>query len=336
MKKKSVLDKIINYLNKQTHENVVSLYLNGYNGNNILVRFDYVKSMSAFKIVWIDLNYVDVKKFEQYINMQIVTKYLATKLTNIVDSMKAEQLDCFDEDIWGDRVELYINSRNGMINYNFDRFLPKEWNFLADILVIIFSYLPRNMEVFLNEMFGKLDNLEEAYNSKKPVRIDMFDDESVSKYFKPIIINRGKKYYEQDRVLFLDKIDKKYVALVEGTKPHVVLIEEINDDFTVMICNCEYNGFCKHTYAVIEAIRNNDIKKFYKVKRNNNKSLLENITNIDYELSVGVADGDILLITNDGQILREPILDKGKSKFKVIEDDDNLSLSKYISDLEEK
>ena len=121
MKKKSILDKMINYLNKQTHENVVSIYLNGYNGNNILVRFDYVRNMSAFKIVWIDLNYVDVKKFEQYISMQIVTKYLAVKLANIVDSLQPEALTSFDDNILGDRVEIFINSKNGKVNYSFDQ-----------------------------------------------------------------------------------------------------------------------------------------------------------------------------------------------------------------------
>ena len=333
MKKRTIVDTISKYLTKQNHQNVVTILFDGYNGNDILVRFDFVKSMSAFKIVWIDLNYIDRKRFEQYINMQIVTKFLSTRLVEIVDNIHEPSGEIYNDNILGDRVNIFINSKNGMFNYNFDRFLPSEWQFLADLLVIIFSYLPRNMDCFLNEMFGKLDGLEESFNAKKPVKINIKDKESIKKYFKPVIINRGKKYFEEGKVLFLDKIGNRYIGLVEGTRPYAVIVDMINDEYVLLWCNCEYNGFCKHTYALIEAINHGFIRKFYKVKRVNEKSILENITNVSYDLSIGVNGKNIILITNEGELIAEPIKANGKFRFEIIEDDDDLSLSKYFDEM---
>ncbi len=330
---KSIVDKITKYLTKQNHQNVFTIFLNGYNNNDILVRFDFVKSMSAFKVVWIDLNYIDKKKFEQYINMQIMTKFLANRLIDIVDNINTPSGEEYNDNILGDRVNIYINSKNGMFNYNFDRFLPEKWKFLADLLVIIFSYLPRNMECFLNEMFGKLDNLEDAYNSKKPVKINIKSKSDLKKYFKPVIMDRGKKYFEDGKVLFLDKIDNRYIALVEGSRPYAVIVDQVNDDYVLLWCNCQYKGFCKHVYAVIEAINNGFSRKFYKVRRVNEKSILENITNVSYELSIGVNEKNIILLTNDGELISEPIMSKGKCRFEIIEDDDDLGLSKYFEEM---
>ena len=330
---KKVIDKVIKYLEKQGHDNLISVYLDGYNGNDILIRFDYVKDISAFKILWIDLNYLDVKKYNQYINMQIVTKFLVGRLLEIIENIRIKEGSYLNDDILGDRVSVIINKNKKAYTYTFDRFLPDEWYPLADILVILFSYLPRSMDCFLNEMFGKLDGLEESFNSKKPVKVNINDEESLKKYFKPVIINRGKKYFEQGKVLFLDKIENRYIAFIEGTKPYVVIVDIIDDNYVFFWCNCEYNGFCKHTYAVIEAIKHNFVRKFYKVRRVNEKTLLENLSNAQYELSIGVSDKNILLLTNDGKIISEPLMKNNKLRFEVIEDDDEMSLSNYINEL---
>ena len=58
--KKSSFDKINDYLVKKGHELVFSIYLADYNGNNIYIRFDYVPKIAVYKIVWVDLNFLNV------------------------------------------------------------------------------------------------------------------------------------------------------------------------------------------------------------------------------------------------------------------------------------
>lgn len=52
-KNKSIFDKINEYLLKKGHELVMSIYLSNYNNNNIYIRFDYIKKLSVYKIVWL-------------------------------------------------------------------------------------------------------------------------------------------------------------------------------------------------------------------------------------------------------------------------------------------
>ena len=59
--KKNIFEKINSFLHKKGHEIVMSLYLDGYNGNQIYIRVDYVRKLSVYKVVWVDLNYIDEK-----------------------------------------------------------------------------------------------------------------------------------------------------------------------------------------------------------------------------------------------------------------------------------
>lgn len=332
LKKKSVFDKINDYLTKKGHELCMSIYLNNYNNNNIYVRLDYVDKLSVYKIVWVDLNFFDESHIEDYINSQMMTKFLATKLVAKLTKEEYENRYDFNDDIIGDRVEILTYFKNPH-EYIFDRFLPLGWDFLIDPLAMVFSYLPRGMEIFLNEIFGKFDHLEENYNYLKPVKFDLLNDD-FSKLFKPQIIERGEKYFTSGKVSFLEKIENKYIAIVDGTNPYVVVIDLVDDEHILVWCNCKYNTFCKHIYAVIRAIREEKFNSFYKVRYvGKAETLLEKVTIGNFYLCFGVEDNKLLLVTAEGNVFPANIMHKNKCVFEVIEDDDDCSLSKYIEEV---
>ena len=66
------------------------------------------------------------------------------------------------------QVVTYLNDNPK--EYVFDRFLPLEWEPFIDLFAIVFSYLPRGMEVFLHEIFAKFDGAEERFNCLKPFK----------------------------------------------------------------------------------------------------------------------------------------------------------------------
>lgn len=334
-KKKVIFDKINDYLIKKGHEMCMSIYLNNYNGNNIYIRFDYVKKMSVYKVVWIDLNFFNEGRMEDYINSQMMTKFLAMKLVNKLTKEEHESCYDFNNDIIGDRVEVltYFNEPR---EYVFDRFLPLGWDFLIDPLAMIFSYLPRGMEVFLNEIFGKYDHLEERYNYLKPVKFDLLHDD-FKKLFKEQIIEKGEKYFTGGKVSFLEKIENKYTAIVDGTVPYLVVLECVSDSHVLMWCNCKYPTFCKHIYAVIRAIREKKFNNFYKVRYvGSAQTLLDKVTVGNFYLCFGVEGDKLLLVTSEGNIFPANIMHKNKCVFEVIEDDDECSLSKYLEEVKEK
>ena len=135
--------------------------------------------------------------------MQIVTSLLANRFMDFIYAIDLESGTSFNDRIIGDRVEIvnYAKDSKKFTSYVFDRFLPLEWKCLVDPLAIIFSYLPRSMECFLNEIFAKLDGVEESFNYVKPVKFDILNDD-VKDIFKPAIIARGNKYYLDNKVVF--------------------------------------------------------------------------------------------------------------------------------------
>lgn len=332
--KKNIINIIDNYLTRNGHEKVFTINLNNYNCNNIYIRFDYVKTIKAYKIVWVDLKFVNKRNIKDYINMQIVTSLLANRFMDFVCAIDMESECKYNDKIIGDRVEVvnYAIGNGASHLYVFDRFLPLEWKCLVDPFAIIFSYLPRSMEVFLNEIFGKLDGLEESFNYVKPVKFNLLKDD-VKDLFKPAVIARGNKYYLDEKVVFLEKVNDKYLAIVEGEYPYLVILHIIDDEHVVMWCNCKHKGYCKHTYAALLALRNNKLKPFYKVKHivNSDETLLEKVVDGGFNLCFGVEEDNLLLISNDGGILVEPIVKDGRVVFEVLEDDDELSLSDYIN-----
>ena len=331
--KKSVFDKIENHLKKKGHQLCMSIFLSNYNGNNIYVRFDYVPKYSVYKIVWFDFNFFDEKHIEDYINIQTVTKILSMRLVNLMTKQEYVSDYAFNEKIMGDRVEILSYFKDKVYEFVFDRFLPLEWKFLIDPLAIIFSYLPRSMEVFLNEIFGKFDGLESNYNYRKPIKFDLMNGD-LEELFRMSAITVGNKYYQSEAVSFLEKIDNKYYAIVDERRPYLVVITELKDGSILFKCGCKTDNYCKHLYAVILAIRNKKFKKFYKVKYiGREETMLEKVTLGNFYLCFGVDDEKLLIISGDEIVIPVDVMHNGKKAFEVIEDDDNLSLSKIIDEI---
>lgn len=336
---KSVFDKINEYLMKRGHELVMSIYLNNYNGNNIYIRLDFIKRLSVYKIVWVDLNFFNEKKIEDYINMQMLTKFLSLKIVERMMSIEHKGGFVDNDKIIGDRVEILTYFTNNQKEFVFDRFLPVEWEFLIDPLALIFSYLPRSMEVFLNEMFGKFDGTEEKYNYLKPIKFNLFDDD-LNSIFKKHVITRGEKYFEEGKVKFLEKVeDKRYLAIVENEEdiPYLVVLNQVSDEHVLMWCNCKCDFYCKHIYAVLKALRADKFNNFYKVKYiGREETLLEKVTTSNFQLCFGIEEDKLLLISSDGSIYPADIVQKGRVVFEVIEDDDECSLSNKIAEYKRK
>ena len=192
-KKKNSFDIINNYLTKKGHDLIMSIYFENYNEYNIYIRFDYVKTVQAYKICWFDLNFIDYKHLDNYINIQTMTKNFGLKLDRVLGGINLQSDYLENLDILGDRVEILFQNKYGLNEYVFSRFLPKQWRQLADALVLTFAYLPRGMENILEELLGSLSDSEEYYNSLKPIKFNLFKT-PLEEVFRKDVITRGEKY----------------------------------------------------------------------------------------------------------------------------------------------
>lgn len=335
-KNKSVFDVINDYLIKKGHRLLMSIFLSEYNGNNIYIRFDFLPKLSVYKIVWVDINFFDEKHIDDFINMQMITKFVSISLVEKMMAVDYESDFITNEDIVGDRVEILSYFNDTAKEYVFDRFLPLEWEKLIEPLVLVFSYLPRGMDVFLNEMLGKFDGTEEKYNYSKPVKFDLLKGD-LAGIFRPISLEGGAKLYEDGKVTFLEKVGNRYFALVKDRGSHFIVLDQVDPEHALVTCDCNLDYHCKHACAALLALRDKKFNNFYKVKFINDKaSSFEVATLGQYFMSYGIEKDQMMIVVPEGAVFPVDIIQDGKCVFEVIEDDDDLTLSKKLKEFQKK
>jgi len=313
------------YFNKQNL--LLEIYLLNYETYNLYIRIDYIKKINTYKLSWFDLDLINDKVVEKYISSEYLSesiiKHLIYLLENKENNYHEEQ----------EKNTVIFNAYfNEGYHYQFTRFIPKQLLFLGEIFAIIFDNLPRKLENFLYELHAEIMGTRSRYEYQDEIIFDLYHD-NLNKIFSKKIIERGEIYYKEGKVKFLEKIEDKYYAVVSGTEKYLTVIK-YNEQLKEMLlyCTCPCKFYCKHIYALIKSIRNNDEHKFYKVLYiNKNENILENITNSKYLLCSGVVEDYLEIINRYGEIELVPLLDDNNNlNFKVLEDDENNTLTKEI------
>ena len=220
----------------------------------------------------------------------------------------------------------------------FYKYIPKKISFLSDLIIIIFNSLPRKLEPFLLELHAELNNTTSKYEYTKEFSFDLFNDD-LAALFEYQIYQRGQKYYNENKVKFLEKLDIRYFAVVEGQELYVVIVDyNPEEKKTKVYCSCPCEFYCKHICAVITSIRNNKYNKFYKVTyKNPNADMLDRMMNFQFYFCLGTIEEYLIIINNQGLIEYAPILNENKKNYwGVLEDDQNDTLTKEIKKITKK
>ena len=315
----------------QKNKLILDLQLYYYDGYNIYIRIDYIKKLKIYRLSWFDLDDLSYYSIEQIESYTYLTKDM---IDSIIDFLKNKEGDNDDIKLEEDQVILKVYPNN--LTYTFNKYIPKNWAFLARIFIMIFNNMPRNYQELLFKLHAELMNDVTRYEYKKEFNFDLFNDD-INKIFAFQIIERGKNYYEENKVKFLEKIDEeRFFAVVEGTDNYLVVIKYNDENKKMQVyCSCPCEFYCKHIYAVILAIRNSNFKRFYKIYyKNPNVSLMERVANYDYQLCMGIIEKNFLIVNNDGEIELIPIFDSnGKCNWQVLEDDEDMSLTRLLQDI---
>lgn len=99
--------------------------------------------------------------------------------------------------------------------------------------------------------------------------------------FSNVVVSRGEEYYEDGKVSEVTKLGDLFVSEVCGTEDYTVRIV-INDEETLMSCDCPYEDNCKHEFATLLAIQNGnyteeELKPFVKENRLTVEELIKKI-----------------------------------------------------------
>lgn len=318
----------------------LELILFNYSGYYIYVRIDYLKKTKSYKLSWFDLDKVLDNNIDKYSSFEYMEDNIINDISfifNNYDCDLEEKRSLNDEDL----VTLKANIKtkvNKMIDVEFNRYLPRDLRVLDSLFIIIFRYLPKRLDSFLEEIFASIYN-NSTYDYRREIDLDLFNDD-IDDIFSYNITKRGLDYYENDKVLYLEKVDDRYFSVVEGSKKYVVVIKYNEEKKKMSVyCSCPCDFYCKHIYAVILSIRNNELKRFCKVMfKDKSKNLLERMLDYDYFLCLDVVDDKYLeIINNKGDIELVPIFDsEGMEQFDILEDTDEFLITNKIRKIIDK
>jgi len=307
------------------------LYLENYHTFYIYIRLDYYKKLKCYRISWIDLAHISKNNIDSVISYEYLPLEAFEQFKNIIKNIHINNYDEVNGENNVVTVNNYINDNK--FNFHFNRYIPKEISQLFNALIVLFDNLPIKLNGFLQEMAAEINGNKNKYEYRESFNFDLFNDDLES-VFEYQIIERGEKYFEENRVFFLEKIKDEYFAVVGGEELYVINIayDEINKIIkTYCSCPCEF--LCKHLVAVILAIRNNRFRNFYKLTHKGN--LLDKVMNFNFLLSIGIDDqGNNYLIIEDGLIKLLSIKNKdGLSEWEVLEDDDKNTITNRLKEI---
>lgn len=318
----------------------LELILFNYSGYYIYVRIDYLKKTKSYKLSWFDLDKVLDNNIDKYSSFEYMEDNIINDISfifNNYDCDLEEKRSLNDEDL----VTLKANIKtkvNKMIDVEFNRYLPRDLRVLDSLFIIIFRYLPKRLDSFLEEIFASIYN-NSTYDYRREIDLDLFNDD-IDDIFSYNITKRGLDYYENDKVLYLEKVDDRYFGVVLGNEKYVTVIRYNEEKKKLSVyCSCPCDFYCKHIYAVILSIRNNKFKRFCKVMfKDKSKNLLERMLDYDYFLCLDVVDDKYLeIINNKGDIELVPIFDsEGMEQFDILEDTDEFLITNKIRKIIDK
>lgn len=332
------IDRIRKYFKRD--KMFLELILFNYSNYYLYIRIDYLNKTKSYKLSWFDLDKVLDNNIEKYVSSEYIEDTVIKDLTfiysnydyNLVDSRKLSEEDLV---ILRANIGTKISDK---IDIEFNRYLPIDLKVLESLFIIIFRYLPKRLDDFMNEILGSITYSYFKYDYRREFDFDLFNG-NLDSIFSETISDRGKDYYVNNKVLYLEKVDDRYFSIVEGNKKYVVVIKynEENKKMSVY-CSCPCDFYCKHIYAVILSIRNNELKRFCKVMfRDKNKNILESMLDYDYFLCLDVIDEYLEIINNKGDIELVPIFDsEGFEQFDILEDTDEFLITNKIKKIKDK
>ncbi|MGM9876820.1 MAG: SWIM zinc finger domain-containing protein [Bacilli bacterium] len=323
------------YYKKQSE--FLSLSLINYEKYNLYICINEIRKNECYRLSWFDLDSINDKDIDKHLSCEYIQIETINMIKNDFSKMSVDS-QYHDEFLTEEDTVILnaniITEKSNSINVAFKKYLPKQLAHLANLIIFVFRNMPKKYEGFLFEILAKLTDTTEKYEYKREFDFDLFNDD-IDRLFSFQICQRGKKYYDEGKIKFLEKIDDRYFSIVEGTEKYLTIIKYNEEKKKMQVyCSCPCEFYCKHMYSVILAIRNEKFNRFYKIMyKNPNKNLLERIMDFDYMLCLGVVEQNLEIINNYGEIELVPILDvNNKCNWEVLEDSEDEKLLKQIKD----
>ena len=195
------LNKKINLINKMLKKKketpIVELKITNYNNSNFYLALVYTNVIDKFKVLYIPLDVVDNNKIEEYSCYQFIE---VKSVIYIIDQIKKGILKYKDKSARDKRnknitsydieIDTYIN--NEVVDFHMTRYLPKEWKFFFETIVMLFEHAPNIMSELATELLSVVMNTNEVIDYQASLNCDL-NKSDLTRYFPSLRNEKERK-----------------------------------------------------------------------------------------------------------------------------------------------
>ena len=304
------ISRINNYLKKRKETKVLELKIKDYNNSNFYLALVFNKKIEKFKVLYIPLDVVESSDISEYCCYQFMEVKSVLYLTDTIKKNlpKYEELkkrDLRRKKIENFQIEIDVYLDNKQYDFYMTRYLPKEWEFFFETIVMLFEHAPNIMSELATEILSVAMNTNEEVKYQRSLKCNVLEEE-MDLYFSSL---KGKK----ERIDYLERINGKYYAIV---KNHLFIIEYLYGSKILNIyCDNEELTYNYMTYQIINEIKKHNEKSFYKIT-------IEDAQERKNYLCLGTTKKGIKVI-KENKLTTLPFQELKKDKIKIIEDKNN-------------
>lgn len=248
------IKRIHSYLESSNLEVIVELTLEKYQGGDYYLSIVYDNDISKYKVIYLPMKIIDYNKLEKYVCFQFIDQYYINYLLKNINDFKDEfkyikARNYKNKYIDNDLITLTVKVGNEYFSFYATEYIPKELDYLYQMINIMFSYVPNIASEIGRELVTLLEGKTNYIRFQKCLVFDLYDGD---------LSNFEIKDYNVD---FLEFVNSKFYAIVDD---HLVIIKYLRDSNTLYLFSD--NNSSKYYYSVIESIRKNQFKEFSKIK----------------------------------------------------------------------
>ena len=248
------IELIKRYLVKRKEEEIFNLIVEDYENSNIYLGLIYNYRINQYKVLYVPLDLID-NDVDEYACYQFVR----SSLVNFIMENLEDNVSVFQEDMFRFKYkyETYKITMKLFLERQYlflcNRYIPIEWDFLYDILILLFGHSPNIISELCSDIVSLINNMD-VVEYTMSYKFDLFKDKFIDIFSKKDIVDLN--------VDFLEKINNRYYSIVEDT----IIIVEYNSRFKILNIYCDdYDNNINKIYSVLRDIKLEKFKFFYKI-----------------------------------------------------------------------
>ena len=253
----------LKYLKKKKEKVVVELNISKYNKTNFYIALVYNEKIGLYKVLYIplDIVYDDINEYACYQFVDLLTvEYILKSLS------KVEEYDGkrdFSNGTGMYNIEINMFLLDNYYQFKATQFVPKEWLFMFEMIVTLFEFSPHIVSELCEDMLTLFKDGSEEILYQEMFEFDLFRDDS-EKLIKAL---GGGELLDFNKISYLEEVNGKYFSIISG---HIVIISYNKCGIISTYCNCD--DYVDYVYTVIEAIREEIVRKFSKIMVSNKET----------------------------------------------------------------